>query len=65
MAFFFYLPNLYVAGLIAKNKSPSLSLTYQYIGGSLLACANAFVIVSTYTFLTRSWWPAIVKVLSE
>lgn len=62
MAFFFYLPNLYVAGLIARSKSQSLSLIYQYIGGSLLVCVNVFIIVGTYIFLSRSWWPAILKV---
>lgn len=61
MAFFFYLPNLYVVELIVRGKSQTLSSRFQYIGGSLLACANVFVILGTYTFLTRSWLPAIVK----
>lgn len=64
MAFFFYLPNLYIVGLIARAKSNTLNRTQQYIGGSLLACANVFIILGTYTFVVRSWWPSILKTLS-
>ncbi|RMX05576.1 DUF2306 domain-containing protein [Legionella jordanis] len=65
MAFFFYLPNLVVIELMVRSKSQSLHGLYQYVTGSLLACANAFIIIGTYTFLTRSWWPAILKILSS
>lgn len=64
MAFFFYLPNLYIADKIAALNKKQSSIYAQALYGSLLACTSIFVVLGTYTFLTDHWWAAIYEFIT-
>ena len=58
MAFFFYLPNLLVAELIIRSRGRSREgLRYAAATGLLLA--TGLVLIGSYFFITRYWWPGI------
>jgi Predicted membrane protein (DUF2306) len=58
MAFFFYVPNLFVAEAIIRCRS--LSTARQAALTGLVITATAFILIATYSFTTKYWGPHIV-----
>ena len=59
MAFFFYLPNLLIAELVIRSKGRS-GAGLRYAAAISLTAATGLVLLGSYFFITRYWWPGIV-----
>jgi hypothetical protein len=59
MAFFFYLPNLAVAELVIRSNGRS-GAGMRYAAAIGLTLATGLVLLGSYFFITRYWWPGIV-----
>ena len=59
MAFFFYLPNLVVAEMVIRTRGRS-SAPARYVAAVALTLATGLVLLGSYFFITRYWWPGIV-----
>jgi uncharacterized membrane protein len=60
MAFFFYIPNLLVAEAYLRGRSEQAGATAKLSGAAVMSVAVCLLVVATYFFATRYWWPAIV-----
>ncbi|RUL65996.1 DUF2306 domain-containing protein [Dyella dinghuensis] len=60
MAFFFYLPNLLVAEAYLRGRSERASAATKLLGAAIMGIAVCLLVVATYFFAMRYWWPAIV-----
>lgn len=58
MAFFFYAPNLLVAELIIRSRGRS-GVGLRYAAATGLMLATGLVLLGSYFFITRYWWPGI------
>ena len=59
MDFWFYLPNLLVAEVIIGRRKLMSSPLAKTIAATSLLAAIAFLVLGTYFFTLRYWWPAI------
>ena len=59
MAFFFYLPNLAVAELVIRSRGRS-GAGLRCAAAAGLTLATGLVLLGSYFFVTRYWWPGIV-----
>ncbi|HEY3812903.1 MAG TPA: DUF2306 domain-containing protein [Caulobacteraceae bacterium] len=59
MAFFFYLPNLAIAEMVIRSNGRTGS-ALRYATAVTLALATGLVVLGSYFFITRYWWPGIV-----
>ncbi|HTC28247.1 DUF2306 domain-containing protein [Dyella sp.] len=60
MAFFFYIPNLLVAEAYLRGRSEQAGAAAKLSGAAVMGVAICLLVVATYFFATRYWWPAIV-----
>jgi hypothetical protein len=60
MAFFFYVPNLIVAEAYLRGRSARAGNALILTGAAVMGFAACLLIVATYFFATRYWWPAIL-----
>jgi hypothetical protein len=60
MAFFFYVPNLLVAEVYLRGRSEQARAAVKVTGAAVMSMAACLLMVATYFFVTRYWWPAIV-----
>jgi Predicted membrane protein (DUF2306) len=60
MAFFFYIPNLLVAEAYLRGRSEQAGVAAKLSGAAVMGVAVCLLVVATYFFATRYWWPAIV-----
>jgi uncharacterized membrane protein len=60
MAFFFYLPNLLVAEAYLRGRAEQAGAAAKLSGAAVMGVAVCLLIVATYFFAMRYWWPAIV-----
>ena len=60
MAFFFYIPNLLVAEAYLRGRSEQAGAPAKLSGAAVMGVAICLLVVATYFFATRYWWPAIV-----
>ena len=65
MNFFFYIPNLIVAEIFIGRMKITHTRTARIFGITSMILASLFLIVATYYFTTKLWWPAIIKVITE
>ena len=60
MAFFFYIPNLLAAEAYLRGRSEQAGAAAKLSGAAVMGVAICLLVVATYFFATRYWWPAIV-----
>jgi hypothetical protein len=60
MAFFFYVPNLFVAEALIRSRRPSMSKTAQWTASVAFNGATLFLVLGTYFFTKFYWGPAIL-----
>jgi hypothetical protein len=60
MAFFFYIPNLLVAEAYLRGRSEQSGAVAKLVAAAVMGVAVCLLVVATYFFTTRYWWPAIV-----
>ena len=60
MAFFFYAPNLLVAEAYLRGRSEQAGAVVKVAGSVVMGLASCLLVVATYFFATKYWWPAIV-----
>jgi hypothetical protein len=61
MAFFFYVPNLLIAEVYLRGASGKAGPALKLTGAVILGAAVGVLLVATYFFATKYWWPAIVN----
>ncbi|GAB3317218.1 DUF2306 domain-containing protein [Larkinella ripae] len=59
MAFFFYIPNLFVAEIISRTRQYRASPGLRLLASVLLLLATGFLLIGTYYFTLYYWGPAI------
>ncbi len=64
MDFFFYLPNLAVAELFIRARTPTASPAARVTATAALTVAASFLVLATYFFTRYQWGPAIVGLAS-
>jgi hypothetical protein len=60
MAFFFYVPNLFVAEALIRSRRTSMSTTAQWTASVAFNGATLFLLLGTYFFTKFYWGPAIL-----
>jgi hypothetical protein len=60
MAFFFYVPNLFVAEALIRSRRPAMSKTAQWTASVVFNGATLFLALGTYFFTKFYWGPAIL-----
>jgi len=61
MAFFFYVPNLAVAEIYLRGASAKAGPVFKLAGALILSVVVGVLMVATYFFATKYWWPAIIN----
>lgn len=61
MAFFFYVPNLLVAEAYLYGRSERIGNTGRAWATVGMAMASGLLLVATYFFAVRFWWPSIAE----
>lgn len=60
MAFFFYIPNLLIAEIYLRGASRQAAPAAKFAGAAVMVVAAGLLVLATYFFATKYWWPAIV-----
>lgn len=60
MNLWFFLPNLAVAEAFIRARQAPLGPTVRIAAGTAMVIGTLFLLLATWFFLTRAWWPAIV-----
>lgn len=63
MDFWFYLPNLLVAEIFIGRRAALRSDMAKFGAIVLLFSASAFLLLATYYFTAKLWWPAVAGLL--
>ena len=59
MNLWFFLPNLVVAEAFIRSSGPRLSAAGRIVAGTVMVAGTGFLLLATWFFFTRAWWPAI------
>lgn len=59
MAFFFYLPNLLIAESYLRSRSAAAPAA-KFAGAFVMSVAVCLLMMATYFFATKYWWPAMI-----
>jgi len=59
MAFFFYVPNLLVVEAYLRGRTARAGTAGRIAAGAAMGLAACLLVVATYVFATRYWWPAV------
>ena len=63
MNFFFYVPNLIIAEICIGKIAITKTILAQTLATIVTTVASVFLILATYYFTIKLWWPAIVEVI--